>query len=76
MMKQRKSRGDISRENGEQQEIKLNRRENIDLRREYILFNGFLSDSYIKLILHHFLFAVAWSPYICQNFDTSGGFYT
>jgi hypothetical protein len=40
------------------------------------MFNGVLSDSYIKLTLCHFLFAVAWSAYIRQNSDTSGGFYT
>lgn len=65
----------MSRKNGEQQEIKINIRENIDVRREYISVMGFLSDSYIKLILRHLLFAVAWSPYIRQNSDMSRIFY-
>jgi hypothetical protein len=36
VMKQWKSRGDISGENGEQQQIKVNRKENIDVRLEYM----------------------------------------
>ena len=47
-----------------------------DVRREYIFLNGVLSSSYIKLILRHFLFAVAWSPHIRQNSDTYRGFHT